>query len=789
MDDRSLKALDFYPLLDLLKNYSTSPMGLKRCEALRPSTDLEWIQNRLAEVMEMKALVETAGDLPIQGLKEVEPLLRKLEVEEAVLTIQELMDLLQQIGLSEGIQRFFRRLETVEIPRLQEHVSKLSSLKSLEKEILRTIDPKGELLDDASPRLKEIRAQIRTLRDRVRGFLEHLIHQEEWQVMLQDQFVTIRNGRYVLPLKSDYKNQLQGIVHDQSQTRLTVFFEPLQVVDLNNQINLLIGEERDEEYRILAELSRQAREEIRNLWGDYETLGDLDFLYAAARFSIRLGSTQPFVNDDGMIDMRKARHPLLISQKGEAVVPIQLRMGDGVRTLIISGANAGGKTVALKTLGLLTLMVQSGLPIPVSEGSSVAAFREIFALVGDEQNIGENLSTFSSHLLHLNQILGKTSPRSLALLDELGVGTHASEGCALAMGFLDRFREIGATTVVTTHFDGLKAYGYLHRDVENVAVEFDEATFTPKYTLAYGSSGLSQAFLMAEKLGVSEKVLDRARHYHEGGGQEIHRILGPLEQLKADVQKEHHELLEMKAEVAVERQKLKGLIDGIKKRRQEIVARAEERLNKVVHQVEEELKEWVHRQKEEQRTLSKKQGFNVSRKEIYKIREKFLPSARMKRVLGEKATLKVGDRVRVESLRSQGVLVKLEEPLKRVEVLTEKGRIRASLDDLLKVGDSGEEEGSLSPKTIEFPGVGGQEVPSELNVIGLTVEDALPEVDKFIDQALLHGLEKVRIIHGLGSGRLRNAIGKYLKEHRRVMNLASGDPARGGAGVTLVELA
>jgi DNA mismatch repair protein MutS2 len=789
MDDRSLKALDFYPLLDLLKEFSTSPLGRKRCEALRPSTDLEWIQTRLTEVMEMKALLETAGDLPIQGLKELEPLLRKLEVEEAVLTVQEMMDLHQQIRLSEGIQRFFRRLETTEIPRLQERVSGLSSLKSLEKEILRTIDPKGELLDDASPRLKEIRVQIHALREKVRGVLERLIHQEEWQVMLQDQFVTIRNGRYVLPLKSDYKNQLQGIVHDQSQTRLTVFFEPLQVVDVNNQINLLVVEEKDEEYRILAELSRQAREEIQNFWNDYATLGDLDLLYAAAKFSVRLGSTRPYLNNDGLIDMRKARHPLLVFQKGEAVVPIELRMGDGVRTLIISGANAGGKTVALKTLGLLTLMAQSGLPVPVSEGSSVAIFPEIFALVGDEQNIEQNLSTFSSHLLHLNQILGKTDPRSLVLLDELGVGTHASEGCALAMGFLDRFREIGATILVTTHFDGLKAYGYLHRDVENVAVEFDEETFTPKYTLAYGSSGLSQAFLIAEKLGVSEKVLERARRYHEGGGEEIRRILGPLEQLKADVQKERHELLEMKAEVAVERQKLKGLIDGIKRKRQEIVARAEERLNKIVHQVEEELREWIRREKEERKSLPKTHGFNVQRKEIYRIREKLFPSAKARQVLAGKATPKVGDRVRVESLRSQGVLMKLEEPLKRVEVLTDKGRIKASLEDLVKVGEFGEEEQGHPEKRVAFPWGVDQEVPSELNVIGLTVEDALPEVDRFIDQALLHGLEKVRIIHGLGSGRLRNAIGKYLKEHRRVMGFTSGDPAGGGAGVTLVELA
>jgi DNA mismatch repair protein MutS2 len=322
-----------------------------------------------------------------------------------------------------------------------------------------------------------------------------------------------------------------------------------------------------------------------------------------------------------------------------------------------------------------------------------------------------------------------------------------------------------------------------------VAVEFDEETFSPKYTLAYGSSGLSQAFLIAEKLGVSGEVLERARRYHEGGGEEIRRILGPLEQLKADVQKERHELLEMKAEVAVERQKLKGLIDGIKRKRQELVARAEERVNKRVHQMEEELREWIRREKDERRSLPKAQGFNVQRKEIYKIREKFFPSTRAGRAPSGKATPRVGDRVRVESLRSQGVLMKLDEPLRRVEVLTEKGRIKASLEDLVKVVERGEEEPGHPEKSIQFPWGVDQEVPSELNVIGLTVEDALPEVDRFIDQALLHGLEKVRIIHGFGSGRLRNAIGKYLKEHKRVMHFTSGDPAGGGGGVTLVELA
>jgi len=341
-----------------------------------------------------------------------------------------------------------------------------------------------------------------------------------------------------LPVKSSYKNRLDGIVHDQSQSRMTIFFEPLQVISINNEINLLMGEEKEEEYRILADLSMKVREEIRNLETDFETVGDLDLLYAVAKFSILLKCVQPDLTEDGGVELRMARHPLLAFQRGSEVVPIHLQLGDGIKTLIISGANAGGKTVALKTLGLLTLMVQCGIPIPVAEGSEAGVFNNVYAVIGDEQNIGENLSTFSSHLLHLNQIVEKAGPHSLVLLDELGVGTDAQEGSALAMGFLDRFRERGASIVVTTHFDRLKAYGYLHPDVENVAVEFDEKTLVPRYTLSYGSSGLSNAFLVAEKLGIPGEILEKARQYREGGGQEVSRVLGILERLKSEAERE-----------------------------------------------------------------------------------------------------------------------------------------------------------------------------------------------------------------------------------------------------------
>ena len=782
MNDRSLKLLEYTHLLNILKEYSISPLGRKRCEALRPSKDLPLIQSRLTDVMELKKILETEGEIPLRGLKDIEGILNKLGIEGSALDVQELLELYHQMVLCKGLRRFFQKLENVKIPHLQEKISRFSDQKALEKEILRAINTKGEILDRASPALSDIRQRLGGVREKAKGVLESLLRQENLQTLFQEQFITLRNGRYVVLIKSDSENRLEGIIHDHSQSRMTFFFEPLQVVSLNNEINVLSGEEKEEEYRILAGLSDQAREERQNLWNDFEILGELDLVFAMARLSSRLKGVCPLLNEEGRIEMRDARNPLLTLQREDQVIPITLRMGNGIRVLIVSGANAGGKTVALKTLGLLALMVQSGLPIPVAEGSQVGVFQDIFAVIGDEQNIEENLSTFSSHLLHVNQILEKAGPRSLVLLDELGVGTHAQEGCALAMGFLDRFRESGASVVVTTHFDRLKTYGYLHPEVENVAVEFDERTLEPKYTLAYGSSGLSNAFLIAEKLGISAKVLEAAHLHQDGSGEEVAHTLETLERLKRDAEGEKLQASKIKEEARLERDRLKKILETIQDRRLEIYAQAEEKGKKAVQKMEAALKEWALRRKEE------KVPSSLQRKEIQDIRERFLPTVRKKGRPVIPGGLKVGERVRIEGLRSTGILTDVKEPLKRVEVLTDKAKVKAPLSQIVQVTDENEKKRTEISKDQPLLKGTVDEPSSQLNVIGLTVEDALPKVDKFIDQALLHGLEKVQIIHGVGSGRLRDAIGRYLSGHRAVKSLSSGETMKGGRGVTFVEL-
>lgn len=781
MDDRSIRALEFYSILNLLSSFSISPLGEKKAKALRPLADQTIIESRLNEVTEFQEVLKEGKDPPLQGLRDIESILKRLEVEGSVLQAQEILELEDQIRRCQELRRFFLKSD-LPIPLLKEKAQRFSDLKSIEKEISSHLDPKGEILDRASPLLSEIRHHLNKVREKAKGILEAFFRQEELKSLFQEPLITLRNGRYVVLLKSEFKHRLEGIIHDQSQSQKSLFFEPLSVVSLNNEISILLAEEKEEEYRILKNLSEKLRAKLSSFWNDFEILSELDLLYAMARFSLHLKATKPKLNQKGKINLKKARNPLLVFQNKKRVVPIDLRLEEDQKILVISGANAGGKTVALKTLGLLILMAQSGLPIPVEEGSEMPVFEEVFAVIGDEQSVEGNLSTFSAHLLHVDEILKRSGPQSLVLLDELGVGTNATEGCALAMGFLDQFREKGASVVVTTHFEGLKAYGYLHPEVQNVKVDFNEESMEPQYTLSYGASGMSNAFMVAEKLGISSEVLERAKKYREEGGEKISHVLQILEKLKSEVEEEKLKLQEIKEEVENHRKRLRESLDRIKKRREEILLQAEMKARRLTQAMEEELKKWLKEQKE------RKPQIPIRRREIHEIREKYFPSTKKKSPLEGSMDLKIGDRVWIESLKKEGILLKTFEHHDRAEVLLDQARGVVSLSDLKRIESPQEEKTPPDGGVKSFFKKESLEVPSQLNVIGLTVEDALTVVDKFIDQALYHGLEKVQIIHGIGSGKLRAAIGKFLESHRGVKHFSPGDLTKGGQGVTVVEL-
>jgi len=606
------------------------------------------------------------------------------------------------------------------------------------------------------------------------------MRREDLQTLFQEKLITIRNGRYVLPIKSEFKSQMEGIVHDHSHSKMTIFLEPMDVVDYNNELSILLEDERQEERRILSKLTRRIGEFHQELLRDLEILGEVDLLYAKVKLSQKLGGINPLLNRNGVVRLLGVRHPLLYLREGDRTVPIDIYLSGYSKILIISGANAGGKTVALKTIGLLSLMAQSGMHIPAMEGSEIPLYYSIFADIGDEQNIRENLSTFSAHILSLIRIMEKSDKFSLILLDELGVGTNSKEGSALAIGVLDYLIDKGATVVVTTHLDELKAYGYLNKEATNVSVAFDLKTLEPRYELMYGDSGSSNAFLVAEKLGFPKVVLDLATRYINQQESGISRFIRNIEGLQDNLKKEHEEILVLKEEIQGHRDRVRELVGRIKERRQQILQEAQDRGRTILQQTEIELKRIA-----EEITRRGERRARIPKGDLKKVRERFFLQFRGKgRKGGDVAGLRKGDWVRVLSLNRIGIVSEVYGEANKADVRVENMKVHVPLDDLERTAPQLLAHDTRNER-LQYEAAVEKAVQSEINVVGLTVEEALPVVDKFLDDAILCRLEKVDIIHGRGTGRLREAIGNHLKHHRNVKRFGPKDIMQ--SGVTVVE--
>jgi DNA mismatch repair protein MutS2 len=779
MDNQPFKALEYDQILELLKGCATSSLGKTLCQGLKPQRKLSWIKRRLGEVDELKGIMETFGEIPLVGIKDVRRAIARAKIEGAVLATEEILEVAGNLRVSHGMKSYFRKVKG-NFPLVGDLISRLSDLRGLESEIARTVDGQGKIPDDASESLRRIRSDIADYRKRIKRTLEGMMKRDDLQGLFQERLITIRNGRYVLPIKSEFKNQMEGIVHDHSHSKMTIFLEPLEVVDHNNELSLLLEDERQEERRILSQLTQHLGVFHQELLRDLEILGEIDLLFAKVKLSQELRGITPLVNRNGVVRLLEARHPLLSMKEGDQTVPIDVHLDGYSRALIISGANAGGKTVALKTLGLLSLMVQSGVHIPAKEGSEIPLYNSVFADIGDEQNIQENLSTFSAHILSLTRILEKSDQFSLVLLDELGVGTNSQEGSALAIGVLDYLIDKGATVVVTTHLDELKAYGYLSKKAANVSVAFDSETLEPKYELIYGDSGSSNAFLVAAKLGFPKPVLDLAAQCLADQGGSSSRLVRDIEGLKGSLRREREEIGILKEEIKGHRDHLSQLVGRIKERRQEILEEVRERGRAILKQTEEELKRIAEE--------SRKEGYDEARLptvDLKRARGRFFAQFRNRRRKGGGvAGLSVGDWVRVLSLRRLGVVAKVYGDSERADVQVESMKVNLSIRDLERAAPqlAGDSEGK--GKVLYEPPPEKNALP-EINLIGLTVEEALPVLDKFIDDAIVGKLEKVDVIHGRGTGRLREAIGEHLKHHRAVKRFGPKDLM--SSGVTVVE--
>jgi len=807
MDEHTLQVLEFEKIRLFLKQFATSEPGKRRCVRLFPSRQTEEVKIWLREVGELREIIGIEGDIPIHGVKDIEETVEKTRVENFILTSKELLDIQCTLEVARRVKRFFKRVKD-DFPRLRQITENIVILDDLEKKIRNAVGSQGEILDAASAELREIRQRIKHLREKIRQTLDSLLLQADMELVFQERFVTLRNNRYVLPVKSEYKSYLPGIVHDQSQSRATFFIEPLSIVDSNNELSLLIQDEANEEMRILSELTGEVGQRISDILCDIDLMGRLDLIYAKARLSEKLQAVEPLLNDQGKIALSQCRHPILLSTAkkvtlsedsqetvpagGESsltlydfdnvrVVPVDIRMEETTDTLIITGANAGGKTVALKTLGLLTAMAQAGIHIPAHPASELAVFRSIFADIGDEQNIEGNLSTFSAHMVRINAILKEAGHNVLVLLDELGSGTDPSEGAALGIAILDHLREKGAQSVITTHLNLLKTYAYTHGGVENVSVEFDPVTLRPTFRLIYGIPGMSNALAIAGNLGISPQIIKEASRYLKEADRQIIHLMQGLQEKQSSLEIKEAEMVKLKEMTVQYQDKAQQLVELIRSQKEKILSGYEARARGVVREVEEELKRISADAKKSDRAQLEERR-KAARAVKEKIAAHFDRGKPKKEIIKE---LEVGQRVRLADVKKGGVVIRADNALKKAEIQVGNVRIMASFRELDLVEEK-EERGEAADTS--WRKVITSRSSSQVNVIGMRVDEAIPVVEKAIDNALLNGFSELEIIHGIGTGRLRKAIREYLKEHSSVKDFKLGGSQKGGTGVTIVEI-
>jgi len=773
MDEKTIQVLQFDQVLIILQSLVTSPLGQEAVQELKPSDDPRLIEELLEETSQMKAFIEEKGGLPL-GFPDIGSILLKAQ-RGSILEGNELRFVSESIKASRSIKEAFSKLDH-RFSKLKAYSERLKVPLVVEKEIDKAINPKGEIRDDASEALVEIRSKIAKVRKKLLDGLKIWIEKGMREGILGSDIISERNGRYVVLLRSSSKGKAKGIVHGLSGSGASLYFEPIEVVELNNELEILKQQEEQEIERILRRLSLLVGEYAQVLKEDLEVQKKVDLLYGKARLSILLKGIKPEIKPKEGVRFLGARHPLL-ELRGKEVVPVDLLLEPSRKILILSGANAGGKTVALKTLGLLTLMVQSGFLIPVKEGSHIPIFKNVFAYIGDEQDLSQDLSTFSSFLHWLKGVLPKIDEKTLLLIDEMGSGTDQVEGPSFSMALLDEIRRKGGYALITTHLDPLKAYGFVTPGVRNASVGFDEKNLTPTYQILYDTAGRSFTFFIARKWDLSGKLLEDAEFYKknlEGWGK---GILEELSRLKEQFSLELQHSKKLREELEKEKTSLKELWGFLKAQRREILRRVEERSRRLLFELEEKIKEM----RKELEKADKKKVFELSQ-ELKKLKEKttqLTPKEVLRR--GEvPQDLKEGDWALVKSLGTKGQVLKLNE--KSAELIVGGMRVRVSLEDLLpmKVEEEVKPEGvSIETQTYGIP---------EINVRGLRVEEALKRVEKLLDEALIRGWDHIEIIHGIGTGALRRAIRDYFRGMPYVKAIKSAPREKGGEGVTIVEL-
>ena len=790
MNQKALSSLEYPKIIERLTEKASSPMGKELCRKLQPSTDINRIRLMQTQTKDALTRLFQKGSVSFGSVKDIRGSLKRLEIGSSL----GIMEILSVCALLENTSRVkaYSRGDRSDLPSdsLDSMFEQLAPLTPLSSEIRRCILSEDEISDDASPALRQVRRNMKVTNDRIHTQLSGLVNGNA-RTYLQDSVITMRNGRYCIPVKAEYKGQVPGMIHDQSSTGSTLFIEPMAVVKLNNDMRELELQEQKEIEIILAGLSEQIAEEREAIALNLELMVQLDFIFARAGLAMDMNGSEPVFNEEGRVLLKKARHPLIPKKK---VVPIDIRLGDDFDLLIITGPNTGGKTVSLKTVGLLTLMGQAGLHIPALDRSELALFHEIYADIGDEQSIEQSLSTFSSHMTNIVSFLEKADSRSLVLFDELGAGTDPTEGAALAISILSYLHDKGIRTMATTHYSELKVYALSTPGVENACCEFSVETLRPTYRLLIGIPGKSNAFAISSKLGLSDQIIERAKEQISEQDESFEDVLSSLEENRVTIENERLEIARYKEEIKTLKAQLESRQEKLDAQRDRILRQA----NEEAHKVLEEAKEYadqtmklfhkfqknnvdtsaVERERQELRKRMNKAEKNMSDRQETKKPKKLLTAK----------DIRPGDSVKVLSMNMKGTVG--SRPDSKGFLFVQMGIIRSKvhLSDLELV-----DEPVITTPSLQKTGAGkirmskSASVSTEINLLGRTVDEAIAELDKYLDDAYIAHLKSVRIVHGKGTGALRKGIHDYLRRQKHVSSFRLGEFGEGDAGVTIVD--
>lgn len=784
--DKALKVLEYDKIIEMLLDLTQGELARDLVENLEPSNDIDEIRRMQEETSEAYRVLVRYGDIDYSAASHIKHLVSKASLG-SMLFIEDLYDIMQNIFLVSSIKRYLKTSiedENLNLNHLRKLYDSLASLDDLKKKLSMTIVSRDEVADSASSTLRSIRRSKKLKNQAIEDKLNSYITSDKTKKYLQDAIVTMREGRYVIPVKNEYRSSVEGMIHDISQKGSTVFIEPMAVVKLNNELRELENEEKKEIERILYELSSEVSEYKAYLETNEEALKSISFIFARARLAREMRATEPILNDKGYVNLKNARHPLIPKDK---VVPTTLELGDEYTSLIITGPNTGGKTVSLKTVGLITLMAKSGLNIPCDNNSSVAVFDRVFADIGDEQSIEQSLSTFSSHMKNIVHIVENAEYNDLVLFDELGAGTDPTEGAALAISILKLFRERRIRTMATTHYSQIKFYALTSEGVKNASMEFNVDTLSPTYRLIIGIPGKSNAFEISRRLGLDQSIIDSAKKLLNENDTRFEDVLKAIEEDRTDIENKRIKINEESEEIERLKEKLENKNKKLEEKQEAIINKAKEEAREIVKKAKnesafiiEELKDISSlSKKEDRRRLQEAKDYlrDLEDENRLKIKDN------KKRTKEIPKDIKLGESVRIISIDKFGEVETLPDEKGDLNIQVGIMSVRSNIKDIER--SESKEEVKAEKKTRSINKAKSKNISSEINLIGRTVDEAILLLDKYLDDAYLARLKEVRIIHGKGTGTLRDAIRKYLQNSKHVIEYREADYTEGGSGATV----